>query len=77
MITFIDLLKPNSTESLNRRSWDSSKLETQIEEEPVEFHLEVSKSDVKLNKTPEPIKKDTRDGMLSKFRNFKKGRLFI
>lgn len=59
---------------MNRRSWDSSKLESQIEEEPLET-LTVSKDDinVKPSKTPEILKREEKDGMLSKLKNFRKG----
>ncbi|XP_044256203.1 rab11 family-interacting protein 2 isoform X3 [Tribolium madens] len=68
-----NLLKPASSESLNRRSWDSSKLESQIEEEPPE--MTVTKDDISVNptKTPEVVKKEERDGMLAKLKNFRKG----
>ncbi|XP_044256202.1 rab11 family-interacting protein 2 isoform X2 [Tribolium madens] len=67
-----NLLKPASSESLNRRSWDSSKLESQIEEEPPE--MTVTKDDISVNptKTPEVVKKEERDGMLAKLKNFRK-----
>jgi Rab11 family-interacting protein 1/2/5 len=68
-----NLLKPNSSESLNRRSWDSSKLESQIEEEPAET-VAITKDDISINnKTPEtPKKKEEKDGMLSKLKHFRK-----
>ncbi|XP_008193422.1 rab11 family-interacting protein 1 isoform X2 [Tribolium castaneum] len=67
-----NLLKPASSESLNRRSWDSSKLDTQIEEEPPE--TTVTKDDISVTptKTPEVVKKEERDGMLAKLKNFRK-----
>ncbi|RZC39933.1 rab11 family-interacting protein 1 [Asbolus verrucosus] len=69
-----NLLKPNSSESLNRRSWDSSKLESQIEEEPIESSG-VPKDDinsVNSNKSPETIKKEEKEGMFSKLKHFRK-----
>ncbi|XP_019869445.1 rab11 family-interacting protein 2 isoform X3 [Aethina tumida] len=70
------LLKPGSSESLNRRSWDSSKLSSQIEEEDPADLLEVSNAEdsisAKVNKTPEPVKKDEKEGMFSKFKHFRK-----
>lgn len=77
---FIDLLKPNSSESLNRRSWDSSKLKTQIEEESTES-LEIPKDDVnniviKINKSPMFNRKEEKDGMFSKFKQLRKGTMF-
>ncbi|KAJ8981466.1 hypothetical protein NQ317_006992 [Molorchus minor] len=69
-------LRPGSSESLNRRSWDSSKLASQIEEEPTDI-LEVHGSSndnisTKLNKTPETPKKEEKEGMFSKFKHFRK-----
>lgn len=76
---FVALLKPGSSESLNRRSWDSSKLSSQIEEEDPADLLEVSNAEdsisAKVNKTPEPVKKDEKEGMFSKFKHFRKGKL--
>ncbi|KAG5893195.1 hypothetical protein JTB14_016471 [Gonioctena quinquepunctata] len=71
-------LRPGSSESLNRRSWDSSKLASQIEEEPTDF-LEVPSNNkletisLRSNKSPESPRKDMKEGMFSKFKNFRKG----
>lgn len=63
-------LRPGSSESLNRRSWDSSKLASQIVEES-EF-LEVpskNEDNISIKSTPEPSKKDEKDGMFTKLKN--------
>ncbi|KAJ3639274.1 hypothetical protein Zmor_002639 [Zophobas morio] len=67
-------LKPSSSESLNRRSWDSSKLESQIDEEPSEVTVIKDDINVKLTKSPEIVKKEEKekDGMFSKLKHFKK-----
>ncbi|CAH0562079.1 unnamed protein product [Brassicogethes aeneus] len=70
------LLKPGSSESLNRRSWDSSKLSsTQIEEEdPAEVEVEAKEDNISIKSTPEVgAKKDEKEGIFSKFINFRKG----
>ncbi|KAK9889115.1 hypothetical protein WA026_004386 [Henosepilachna vigintioctopunctata] len=63
------MLKPNSSESLNRRSWESSKLDTQIEEEPLELNF----SKEVVTKTPEKEEKPKEEGMLSKLMNLRRG----
>jgi len=71
-----NLLKPSSNESLNRRSWESPKLSAQIEEEEtVESQPEPTKEDVnvKLNKSPQPVKKEEKESMLSKLKKIRKG----
>ncbi|XP_018578954.1 rab11 family-interacting protein 2 isoform X2 [Anoplophora glabripennis] len=69
-------LRPGSSESLNRRSWDSSKLASQIEEEPSEFlDVPISKQDtlsLKANLPPASPKKEEKEGMFSKFKHFRK-----
>nr|XP_023017515.1 rab11 family-interacting protein 1 isoform X2 [Leptinotarsa decemlineata] len=71
-------LKPGSSESLNRRSWDSSKLAYQIEEEPNDL-LEVPNNSkfetisLKSNRSPETPRKEMKEGMFSKFKHFRKG----
>ncbi|XP_060516245.1 rab11 family-interacting protein 5 isoform X2 [Cylas formicarius] len=77
-------LKPGSSESLNRRSWDSSKLASQIVEESNESlegltikepPTQPIKATIQANKMPEPSKKEEKekDGMLAKLKNFRKG----
>lgn len=75
----------DSTETINRRSWDSTKLESQIEEEPPEVVItpakeEYSKSNnttvTKVSKSPDLGKKEDKDRMFSKFKVFKKGEIF-
>lgn len=70
------ILRPGSTESLNRRSWDSSKLASQIEEEPTDLlEVPVSKLDtisLKSNRSPDTPRKELKEGMFSKFKNFRK-----
>lgn len=72
-------MRPGSSESLNRRSWDSSKLASQIEEEPNEFlDVPISKLDtlsLKSNLPPASPKKEEKEGMFSKFKHFRKGKL--
>ncbi|KAL3289883.1 hypothetical protein HHI36_023273 [Cryptolaemus montrouzieri] len=66
------LLKPNSSDSLNRRSWESSKLDTQIEEEPVETVHNNSK-DSTLSKTLDKEEKPKEEhGMFSKLMHLRK-----
>ncbi|KAJ8923693.1 hypothetical protein NQ315_010274 [Exocentrus adspersus] len=69
-------LRPGSSESLNRRSWDSSKLASQIEEEPSEFlDVPISKQDtisLKANLKPASPKKEEKESMFSKFKHFRK-----
>ncbi|XP_072402862.1 uncharacterized protein Rip11 isoform X2 [Diabrotica undecimpunctata] len=70
------VLRPGSSESLNRRSWDSSKLASQIEEEPAEL-LDIPKKNfetisLRSTKSPETPRKEAKEGMFSKFKNFRK-----
>ncbi|XP_057670373.1 rab11 family-interacting protein 1 [Diorhabda carinulata] len=69
-------MRPGSSESLNRRSWDSSKLASQIEEEPSELlevpHYKLETISLRSNKSPEALRKDVKEGMFSKFKNFRK-----
>ncbi|CAH1153387.1 unnamed protein product [Phaedon cochleariae] len=72
-------LRPGSSESLNRRSWDSSKLASQIEEEPTDLlevpTIKLDTQSLKSNKSPEPPRKDMKEGMFSKFKNFRKDKI--
>ncbi|ERL94642.1 hypothetical protein D910_11917 [Dendroctonus ponderosae] len=63
-------LRPGSSESLNRRSWDSSKLASQIVEESEMFDT-LSKNDdnISIKSTPEVTKKEEKDGMFTKLKN--------
>lgn len=63
-------LRPGSNESLNRRSWDSSKLASQIvEENEVTENLAKCDDNISVKSTPEVAKKEEKDGMFSKLRN--------
>ncbi|XP_076260978.1 rab11 interacting protein isoform X1 [Rhynchophorus ferrugineus] len=67
-------LRPGSNESLNRRSWDSSKLASQIVEE-AEYTETPSKNEdnISIRSTPEPSKREEKDGIYHKLKNsFKK-----
>ncbi|XP_044765997.1 rab11 family-interacting protein 2 isoform X2 [Coccinella septempunctata] len=66
-----NVLKPNTTESLNRRSWEASKLDTQIEEEP----LELNYNSKEVVRTPEKEERSKEDqlGMFSKLMHLRKG----
>ncbi|XP_045482596.1 rab11 family-interacting protein 2 [Harmonia axyridis] len=69
-----NLLKPNSSESLNRRSWEASKLDTQIEEEPLELNYNYKE----VVKTPEKEEKPKEElGMFSKLMQMRKEKLDI
>lgn len=79
IFNFTDLLKPNSSESLNRRSWESPKLSARIEEEEIipESQPEVIKEDdvsLHSNKSPQPVKKEEKESMLSKLKKIRKGK---
>lgn len=67
-------LRPGSNESLNRRSWDSSKLASQIVEETEYLDVPSRNEDaISIKSTPEPSKKEEKDGMYQKLKNsFKK-----
>lgn len=69
-------LRPGSSESLNRRSWDSSKLASQIVEESELFDTSSKNDDnISIKSTPEATKKEEKDGMFTKLKNnFRKGR---
>lgn len=73
----VDLLKPSSNESLNRKSWDSAKLSAQIEEEESADVLPefIKEEDISLKskKSPQPIKKEEKESMLSKLKKIRKG----
>ena len=74
-ILVLDLLKPNSSESLNKKPWESPKLEAQIEEdEVIEFHAKVTKDDDSSNYTNSPTlpKKEEKESMLSKLKKIRK-----
>lgn len=74
------MLKPNRSDSLNRRSWESSKLFSQLEEEENPDAEQISKEDtlsVKSSNSPLTLKKEERDGMFSKLRNFRRGIVII
>lgn len=74
----VDLLKPSSNESLNRKSWDSAKLSAQIEEEESADVLPefIKEEDISLKskKSPQPIKKEEKESMLSKLKKIRKGK---
>ncbi|XP_050314188.1 rab11 family-interacting protein 2 [Anthonomus grandis grandis] len=62
------VLKPGSSDSLNRRSWDSSKLASQIVEESESFdNLSKNDDNISIKSTPEITKE--KDGMFSKLKN--------
>ncbi|XP_066158486.1 rab11 family-interacting protein 2 [Euwallacea fornicatus] len=62
-------LRPGSSESLNRRSWDSSKLASQIlEETEVTENSSKNEDNISVKSTPE-IKREEKDGMFSKLKN--------
>ncbi|KAJ8950312.1 hypothetical protein NQ318_021171 [Aromia moschata] len=72
-------LRPGSSESLNRRSWDSSKLASQIEEEPTEL-LEVPRNNqdnisIKSNKSPETPKRRKKKECLPNLRTSEKRKM--
>lgn len=75
LLIVIGGLRPGSNESLNRRSWDSSKLASQIvEENEVGENLTKCDDNISVKSTPEVAKKEEKDGMFSKLRsNFRKG----
>lgn len=77
-IDFLVALKPSWNENSNRRSWESSKLSSALEEEESqESEKQASKEDavsVSSNKSPEFTKKEEKEGMFSKY--FKKGGCF-
>jgi len=63
-------LRPGSSESLNRRSWDSSKLASQIVEESELLDVPSRNEDnISIKSTPEPTKREEKDGMFSKLKN--------
>lgn len=75
----------DNSDTINRRSWDSSKLESQIEEEPPEVFVTPPEEDyskvnnttvTKVSKSPDLGKKEDKDRMFSKFKVFKKGEIF-
>lgn len=72
----LDALRPGSSESLNRRSWDSSKLASQIVEESETFDSPSKNEDnISIKSTPEITKKEEKDSMFSKLKNnFRKGK---
>ncbi|KAB0801090.1 hypothetical protein PPYR_05444 [Photinus pyralis] len=73
-----NLLKPNSTESLNKKPWESPKLEAQIEEdEVIEFRVPVTKEDDSFNYANSPVlpKKEEKESMLSKLKKIRKDKL--
>lgn len=74
-LLFLDLLKPNSSESLNRRSWEASKLDTQIEEEPLEINYNVK--EVIKSSEEEEKPKEEQLGMFSKLMNMRKGVVYV
>lgn len=72
---FTVALKPSWNDNSNRRSWESSKLSSALEEEEnQESEKQTSKEDsvsVSSNKSPELNKKEEKEGVFSKY--FKKG----
>lgn len=71
------LKTPNRNDSLNRRSWESSKLSSQLEEEEALDAEDTSKDDnvsVNSNKSPGTVKKEERESMFFKLKNFRKGK---
>ncbi|CAG9760522.1 unnamed protein product [Ceutorhynchus assimilis] len=63
-------LRPSSSESLNRRSWDSSKLVSQIVEESESLASPSTNEDnISIKSTPDTTKRDDKDGMFSKLKN--------
>lgn len=76
-------LKPGSSESLNRKSWDSTKLASQIEEEEPLDSFEPQKlsednnNSVKTKISPEINKKLEKESMFSKLKNFRKGKFLF
>lgn len=69
-------LKPSRNDNSNRRSWESSKLSSALEEEEIQENENQTNKEnsvsVLPNKSPESVKKDEVEGMFSKY--FKKGR---
>ncbi|KAF5308950.1 hypothetical protein FQR65_LT00032 [Abscondita terminalis] len=72
-----NLLKPNSSESLNKKPWESPKLEAQIEEdEAKESQIKSAKPVLEsptLTNSPILRKKEEKESMLSKFKKIRKG----
>lgn len=70
-------LKPNSSESLNKKPWESPKLEAQIEEnETKDIRSKSTKEEIDNSlHTISPIlpKKEEKESMLSKFKKIRKG----
>lgn len=65
-------LKPSWNDNPNRRSWESSKLSSALEEEEnQEGETKEDAVSVASNKSPELTKKEDKEGMFSKY--FKKG----
>lgn len=77
-IDFLVALKPSWNENSNRRSWESSKLSSALEEEEnQESEKQASKEEtvsLSSNKSPEFTKKEEKEGMFSKY--FRKGECF-
>lgn len=69
-------LKPNRNDTLNRRSWDSPKLSSQLEEEEATDSAQDEKAEtvsLKSNKSPIVTKKDDKETMFSRLKNLRKG----
>ncbi|KAF5284824.1 hypothetical protein FQA39_LY04549 [Lamprigera yunnana] len=71
-----NILKPNSNESLNKKPWESPKLEAQIEEDEVVESPTFTKEDFDSSlyfNSPILPKKEEKESMLSKFKKIRKG----
>lgn len=72
----ITVLKPARGDTLNRRSWESSKLSSQVEEEETaeaeQAKLEETAS-ISSSKSLDQPKKEDKESMFSKLKNFRKG----
>lgn len=80
ILIFLDALRPSS-EPFERRANNTSKLSSQIEEEPdlldVPKHKEETRSLKSTNNSPSTPKKNDKEHLFSVFKNFRKGKLSL